>query len=216
MTPSLELYVGAYEAAASAATQIEDVYRDIAGLIGAAHDEISCSENATRAWELAFYSLVYGSQTRKLEQCPIILTASSEYGSNQLALVQIARRTGARVEFVENDENGRASVASLQSILEARAAEVFLVSLCWVPTNGGLVQPAAEFGRLCREYGVPFLLDACQAIGQIVVDVRQVPCDALCATGRKFLYVILVFVLHALRTNQCCVSRVVRRAIPVS
>lgn len=148
---------------------------------------MSCSENATRAWELAFYTLVYGSQSRKIEQAPIILTTASEYGSNQLAMAQIAGRVGARVEWVENEDDGTASVVSLRSILEARAGEVFMVCLCWVPTNGGLIQPAAEFGKLCREYGVPFLLDACQAVGQLVVDVRQVPCDALCATGRKFL-----------------------------
>jgi selenocysteine lyase/cysteine desulfurase len=62
-----------------------------------------------------------------------------------------------------------------------------LVSITWVPTNGGLIQPAAEVGSVCEAEGVPFLLDACQAVGQLAVDVTTLRCDFLSATARKFL-----------------------------
>ncbi|MEV8508695.1 aminotransferase class V-fold PLP-dependent enzyme [Actinoplanes sp. NPDC051475] len=172
-----EAAIGGYEAAAEAAERVEGVYRSLARLVGCAPDEIAVVENATRAWDMAFYAFAFRPGDR-------ILTTRAEYASNVIALLQVARRTGAVVELVDDDEHGQIDVADLARRLDDT---VKLVALTHVPTSGGLVNPAAEVGRLTRAAGVPFLLDACQSVGQLPIDVAEIGCDLLSATGRKFL-----------------------------
>jgi selenocysteine lyase/cysteine desulfurase len=112
------------------------------------------------------------------------VTAANEYASNYIAFLQVARRTGAEICVVESDQAGEVDLEALQGLLDDR---VKLIALTHVPTNGGLVQPAARVGELARRAGIPFLLDACQSVGQMPMDVNVVGCDMLSATGRKYL-----------------------------
>ena len=172
-----EAEIGGYEAKAEREDRIEHSYDAIATLIGCERDEIAIVENATRAWDMAFYSL-------DLREGDRVLTTHAEYASNYIALRQVADRTGAAIVVVPDDDHGQVDVDALASMLDER---VKLVSLVHVPTQGGLVNPAAAVGALCRAAGVPLLLDACQSVGQMPIDVREIGCDMLSATGRKFL-----------------------------
>ncbi len=175
-----EAEMGGYEAAAAAADQVERTYAAIAELIGARPDEIAVIENATRAWDMAFYGMTFAPGDR-------ILTARAEYASNVIAFLQVAARTGAVIEVVDDDESGQVSVSDLRRRLGDGNGTVKLVAITHVPTQGGLVNPAEEIGAATQEAGVPFLLDACQSVGQLPVDVGAIGCDILTATGRKFL-----------------------------
>jgi selenocysteine lyase/cysteine desulfurase len=170
-----EAAIGGYEAEAEAAAAIAAVNDSIGTLIGAAPDEIAVCENATRAWDMAFYSFPFGPGDR-------ILTSGVEYTSNVLAMLQVARRTGAVVEVIPDAPTGELSVDALADMLDGR---VRLVAITHVPSHSGLVNPAAEVGRLTRALGIPFLLDACQSVGQMAVDVEAIGCDMLTATSRK-------------------------------
>lgn len=178
-----EAVLGGYEAAALARERVDSVYTSIARLIGCHEDEVAVVENATRAWDMAFYAMSFRRDDR-------ILTGRAEYASNVIALLQIARQTGAVVEVVDDDEHGQVSIDELRRRVAGEGGgtgPVKLIALTHVPTHGGLVNPVEEVGHVAREAGIPFLLDACQSVGQMPIDVDEIGCDVLAATGRKFL-----------------------------
>jgi cysteine desulfurase/selenocysteine lyase len=172
----LEAEIGGYEAEAAAHDRFLAVYDSIARMLNASPGEIALVENATRAWDMAFYAIPFNPGD-------VILTSISEYASNVISFLQVAKR-GVTVDVVPNDEFGQISIEALGSMLDSR---VKLVAITHMPTNGGLLQPAAEVGKLARENGSFFLLDACQSAGQLPLDVRELTCDFLSATSRKFL-----------------------------
>lgn len=173
----LEARIGGYEAADAAADRLAATYDSLARLIGAGPDEIAYTESATRAWDMAFYGIPFRAGDR-------ILTTASEYASNAIAFAHVARRHGVRVEVVPDDDGGQISLDALEAAL---GGDVRLVAINHAPTHDGLVNPAAEVGRLARAAGALYLLDACQSVGQLAVDVGRIGCDLLSATGRKFL-----------------------------
>jgi cysteine desulfurase / selenocysteine lyase len=174
---NLEAEIGGYEAKAREMGRIEGVYGSIARLVNADPREIALAENATVAWQWAFYAQPFAPGDR-------ILTTTAEYAANYLSYLQVAQRTGAVVDLIPDDAEGRLDPHALESMIDKR---VRLIAITWVPTNGGLVNPAAQVGRIANAHGIPYLLDACQAVGQLPVDVAQLGCDMLTATGRKFL-----------------------------
>jgi selenocysteine lyase/cysteine desulfurase len=169
--------LGGYETAKENWDRVEHAYDALARLLGAAREEIGIVENATRAWDMLFYAHRFGPDDR-------ILTCETEYASNYLAYLQVARHTGCTVEAVPSDESGAVDVDALRDRIDDR---VKLIAVSHVPTNGGLVNPAAEIGAVARAAQVPFLLDACQSVGQMPIDVAEIGCDMLTATSRKYL-----------------------------
>jgi len=176
---TLEATIGGYEAAVAASDRLEAVYVSIARLLNASPDEIALVENATRGWDMAVYAIPFAPGDR-------VLTTQSEYASNLVALLQIARHRGVEIEVVPNDGHGQISLDALREALARPVAAVFVAHM---PTNSGLIQPAAEIGSLIRELqpAAWYVLDACQTAGQVSLDVEHLRCDILSATSRKYL-----------------------------
>ncbi|GMQ93241.1 MAG: aminotransferase class V-fold PLP-dependent enzyme [Acidimicrobiia bacterium] len=174
---SHEIGYGGYEAHRAFANELDAVYGTIADLISAESSEIAISDSATRAWDMAFYSM-------PLEEGDRILTTTTEYVSNWAAYLQLRDQKGVIVDVVPNAPSGEIDVDALESMIDG---SVKLITLNHVPTNSGVVNPAAEVGEVARRHDIPFLLDACQSVGQLPVDVAAIGCDMLSATSRKFL-----------------------------
>jgi len=169
---------GGYEAADAAAPEIAAAYDAIAGLVGVRPAQVAICTSATHAFAqaLAAFDLAPGD---------VILTSSDDYISNQLMYLSLARRRGVRIVRAPDAPEGGVDVDAFAALLTSERPRI--AALSWIPTNSGLVQPAAAIGALCRQAGVPFLLDACQAVGQLPVDFAALQCDYLSTTARKFL-----------------------------
>ncbi len=168
---------GGYEVYDAHNQQLEGFYRSAAQLVNGQPEEIAFMESASRGWQAAFYAL-------PLQKGDRILTAISEYGSNVVAYQHRVQQTGCELVFVPNNEFGEIDTTALAELIDDR---VKLISLNYIPTGGGLVNPAAEVGRIAKAAGVPYLLDACQAVGHLALDVEKLGCDVLTGTGRKYL-----------------------------
>jgi cysteine desulfurase / selenocysteine lyase len=173
----LEARIGGYEAADDERERIAAVYGSCARLVNCQAEEIALLENATRAWDAAFYSIPFAAGD-------VIVTGRAEYCSNYMAYLQVARAAVAEIIVIGDDEQGQIDVDELRARLDER---VKLIALTHVPTSGGLVNPAPRVGRIARDAGVLFLLDATQSVGQMPIDVAAIGCDFLATTGRKFL-----------------------------
>jgi selenocysteine lyase/cysteine desulfurase len=173
----LERRIGGYAAARAVEADLEDLYRVAAALIGANADEVAFVDSATRAWSLAFQAI-------KLQPGDRILTCRAEYASHSIVFAQVAKRLGIQVDIVPDDDAGQIDVSELKRRLDDR---VKIVSLCHAPTNNGLLNPARAVGQALRGSKALFMLDACQSVGQIPIDVQEIGCHLLSATGRKFL-----------------------------
>lgn len=173
----LESEIGGYEAHAAAQDKVDAAYDAVARLLNCAAGEVALMENATAAWSGAFSAFDFQPGDR-------ILTAEAEYSANFIAYLQEARRSGVRIDVVPSEDNGQLDVAALERMIDDK---VKLISVTHVPTNGGLVNPAEEIGKVARAAGIPYLIDACQSAGQIALDVEKIGCDLLSVTGRKYL-----------------------------
>lgn len=172
-----ESLTGGYELASERKDELNQVYHHIASLIGAQDDEIAIMENATQAWHMAFHAFSFEPDDR-------IITTDIEYASNFISYLQKQKEKEIEIIVIETDEQGNLDLHQLKMEAESGAA---LISMSHIPTNSGAVLPAEKIGEIAKRYNIPFLLDACQSVGQYPVDVEKIGCDLLTATGRKFL-----------------------------
>ncbi len=189
----LEEAIGGYEAHARVQDRVQEAYASIARLLGCRYEQIALMESATAAWDRAFAAIVHTRGQGSSGLGPIglgpssrILLSGSEYASNALPALQLARRNGVRVEFIPDGPDGATDPAAVVDMLDE---DVAIVAVNHCPSQNGLVNDVAGIGTALRAAGSTawYLVDACQSVGQLPVNLDQIGADALSATGRKFL-----------------------------
>lgn len=173
----MEYLYGGAEAERRSQAAIQGFYPAFAKLLNADPEEIAYVENATRGWDMAFYGIPFKEGDR-------IITHESEYASNYLAFLQIRKRVGIEIDLVPSDPTGQIDVDALKQVIRPQTRAI---AITHIPTQGGLVNPAEEVGRFARDHGLIYVLDGCQSVGQVDIDVKKIGCHILTGSGRKFL-----------------------------
>src|SRR5436309_4596653 len=173
-----EAAFGGYESADDAADAVRDAYANVARLLGGQARNVAIVENATVAFFQALSAFDF-------QAGDVILTTRNDYISNQLAYLSLGKRRGIEIRRAADLPSGGVDPQSVRELL--RDPRVRLLAVTWVPTSSGLIQPVEVLGEIANEARVPYLVDACQAVGQLPINVTQLRCDFLSATARKFL-----------------------------
>lgn len=147
----------------------------LAALVGADGGDVAFLESGTAAMAalLGGWRLPPGAR---------VGFTRSEYGSTLMLLRRLAAERGWALVELPADGHARLDLDALSAAL---AGGLDLVTLPHLASHRGTVQPAAEAGRLCREAGVPLVLDVCQSLGHL--DVTGVGAAAYVGTSRKWL-----------------------------
>ena len=172
-----EVRYGGYETAEKFSSQIDQVYSALSRYLNCSSSEIALCQNATAAWDQAFLSIPFNKGDT-------VLCSVSEYASNYIPLLQLAKKRGVQIRTIPNDSDGQVDVEALQNMIDKT---VKLIAITHVPTNGGLINPAKAIGQISRQNNILYLLDACQSAGQMPLDVQELGCDFLSGTSRKYL-----------------------------
>ncbi len=174
----LESRIGGYEAEAEIRDQIEAAYRSVGRLLHAPSDRIAMTEHATAAFVAALSSI-------PLERGDVLVTTNHDYVSNQIQFLSLEHRIGIEIVRVPDAPEGGVDLQAMEETIHRRRPKV--VSVTHIPTNSGLVQDVTAVGRMCRARDVWYLVDGCQSVGQVPVDVETIGCDFFSATSRKWL-----------------------------
>jgi cysteine desulfurase/selenocysteine lyase len=172
-----EAICGGYETEAKYQSQLNNVYDLIARLINADRDEVSTVESASVGWGLVFNGIDF-------EPGDEIITSEMEYVTNLMGFLNVKKNHGVVFKVVPNDEQGN---FSLQGLEDAISAKTKLIAITHIPSTAGGMTPIVAIGKIARKHKILYLLDACQSAGQIPIDVKEIGCDMLSVTGRKYL-----------------------------
>lgn len=172
-----EAIYGGYETEYKYKDQLEDTYAQIARLINADKDEIAIAENASMAWHLAFNGIDFKAGD-------VVITSEMEYVTNLIGFLNAQKTYGIELRVIPNDEHGNFSLTALEDAISPKTR---LIAITQIPSTAGGMIPIVEIGKIARRHNILYLVDACQSAGQAPLDVKEIGCDMLSVTGRKYL-----------------------------
>jgi selenocysteine lyase/cysteine desulfurase len=173
-----EIEMGAYAAAQESKTLVNAFYENVKNCINADNvDEIAFMDSASRAWNFAIYGL-------NLQKGDSIITLSTEFGTNLITLFDYAKRKKVKINIVSCDSDGFFDINDIEKFLIDGAK---VIAISQAVAHGSIVNPIAEIGKLVKKYNAVYIVDGCQAVGQMYVDVKSFNCHVYLTTGRKWL-----------------------------
>jgi cysteine desulfurase / selenocysteine lyase len=176
-----EAVIGGYKAGDEAAGVIQEARATAARLIGAQPHEIALTASDTAGFAKVFWGMVNGGVIAKGAR---VVVDQVSYNSHYMALLQLQRTHSIKIDVLPSNIDGSIDVAKIDETLDRPTT---LMMSTTIGTHCGLINPIAAVGAACQARSIIHMVDACQAVGQLPVNVDDIACDVLTSTGRKWL-----------------------------
>ncbi len=176
---NLEQRIGGYNAAIKEKDKIETFYTLSAQLLNSDPSEIAFVESASHAWNLVIFGL-------PLSQNDTLITLDTEFGTNLIVLQQFASIKKCDLRIIKTDSEGNFDIDELINILKSSIGKT-AICISHAVAQGSIVYPVEKIGEIAKKFNSIYIVDGCQSIGQMEVDVKKIKCDAIMTSGRKWL-----------------------------
>lgn len=169
------LHRGMHKLAMETARKFDTAVENIANFIGAQAEELSITTNATYAINQVALSLDFQAGDE-------VIVSTLEHSSNVFPWLRLAKKVGIIVRWWVASPDGTLDLRMLEALLTNKTR---LVALTHVSNVLGSITPVEAVGKICNERGILYLVDACQSVPHLPLDVRRIGCDFLAFSGHK-------------------------------
>ncbi len=156
---------------------LEEARRQVAELIGAAPSEVTFTSGGTEADNLA----ILGTAEALRKKGKHIITSAVEHHA-VLETCEYLEKNGFDLTIIPVDDEG---IVSVEGIKNAIRPDTILITMMHANNEVGAIQPIAEIGKLAKEHGITFHVDAVQSFGKIPIDVQEMNVDLLTVSSHK-------------------------------
>lgn len=164
---------------------VEEARESIADDLCTRPSAVIFTSGGTEADNLAIKGLFWARKARLGVASPAVVSSTIEHHAVLDPVEWLGKHEGAEIVWAGVDSRGRVDVDSISAFLAEHANVAALVTVMWANNEVGTVQPVQDIARVCKEAGVPFHTDAVQALGQLPMDLSQLPAAAVTISGHK-------------------------------
>ena len=172
----------------AARRRVEEAREDIADALGAGPSEVIFTAGGTESDNLAVKGVFRHAVDADARRRRLVV-ATTVHPAVLDSVAALQEREGALISWVDPDRTGVVSVDAVRAAVEDPAqggpGTVAAVVDMWANNETGVVQPIAQLGALAREFEIPLVTDAVQAVGKVPVDFAASGASLLAATGHK-------------------------------
>lgn len=165
---------GVHRLSQRATHEYEKAREKVAKFINAKFEEVIFTKNASESLNL----IAWGLEWKKGDK---IVTTPYEHHSNLLPWIRVARKYGLNLEFIEGDDEGNLDLTDAEKKIKGAK----LVAVQHVSNILGVIHEVEEIGKMAKEEGAIFVVDAAQSVGHMEVDVKKLHADFLAFSGHK-------------------------------
>lgn len=191
------IHRGSHALAERATAAFESARANVASFIGAAPTEVIFTKNATESINLVAYAFLNATSKHQQRQ-PLndfellfvvgedheILLTEMEHHANLVPWQELSQKTGAKLRFIPLDDDGYLDLSTIESLINVRTK---VVSLVHQSNILGTINPVAEIFKMAKAVGAFTVLDACQSVPHMQVDVAEIEVDFVAFSGHKML-----------------------------